>query len=99
MVAINTSPSQDGQIDAWRRMGKYTFPIVLSPNQEFARVTYDVAGAPTNFLLDSEGKLVFRHLGYGAGAEKGMEAEIRELLGLDPFEALETAKPEQSAKK
>ena len=99
MVAINTSPSQDGQIPEWRRKGKYTFPIVLSPNREFASATYDVVGAPTNFLLDSEDKLVFRHLGYGPGAEKVMEAEIRELLGLDPFEGLEPTKPEQPAKK
>jgi len=29
---------------------------------------------------------VFWHLGYGPGGERMMEAEIRELLGLDPFQ-------------
>lgn len=31
-----------------------------------------------------------RHLGFGSGGEKQMEAEIRELLGLDPFQGTET---------
>jgi hypothetical protein len=99
MVAINTSPSQNGQIPEWRRKGNYTFPIVLSPNQEFASATYDVVGAPTTLLLDQEGKVLFRHPGSGPRDEQVIESEIRELLGLDPFEGLEPAKPEQPAKK
>ncbi len=92
MVAINVTPGQDKQLPEWRAKGGYTFPILLS-EKDFARNTYGVNGAPTNLLLDSDRKMVFRHLGYGAGAEKRMEAEIRELLGLDPFEGLETSKP------
>jgi hypothetical protein len=58
-----------------------------------------VFGAPTNLILNADGKLVFRHLGYGTGSAKTMEAEIRELLGLNPFEGLEPAKTEKDSKK
>ena len=85
MVAINTTPAQDKDLPDWRAKGRYTFPIALSPERDFARTTYGVTGAPTNMILNAGGKMVFRHLGYGAGGEKTIEAEIRELLGLDPF--------------
>jgi hypothetical protein len=93
MVAINTSPSQDNQLTEWRAKGKYTFPVALSSSNDFARTNYGVSGTPTNLFLNAGGKLVFRHLGYGPGNEKTMEVEIRELLGLDPFEGVEPPKP------
>lgn len=49
-----------------------------------------MTAAPTNLILDAEGKMVFRHVGFGAGGEKTMEAEIRDLLGLDPFQGIDT---------
>jgi hypothetical protein len=98
MVAINTVPDQDKQLGEWRKKGGYTFPVLLS-EKDFARTNYGVLGAPTNLLLDSDHRTVFRHLGYGEGGEKRMEAEIRELLGLDPFEGVETNKPAEGAPK
>ncbi len=86
MVAVNTRPEQDKDVAAWRAKGNYTFAVVLSPTEDFARDTYQVSGTPTNMLLNADGRMVFRHSGYGTGAEKILEAEIRELLGLEPFE-------------
>ncbi len=85
MVAINTIPAQNRQLAAWRAKGRYTFPVALC-DRDFASTTYGVYGLPTNLLLNAERKVVFRHAGYDSGDEKTMEAEIRELLGLDPFE-------------
>jgi hypothetical protein len=82
MVAINVNPGQDKDIPAWREKGKYTFPVLVSPANDYARTNYSVPGTPVNLILNSSGKLVFRHLGYGPGGEVSMEAEIRELLGL-----------------
>ena len=73
--------------------------LVLSSSRDFAKSTYGVSGAPTNLLLNADGKAVFRHLGYGPGGEVAMEIEIRELLGLDPFEGVEPAKPAAAVKK
>jgi hypothetical protein len=82
MVAINVNPSQDKDIPEWRAKNKYTFPVLVTPDREYARTNYSVPGTPTNLILNSSGKMVFRHLGYGPGGEVAMEAEIRELLGL-----------------
>jgi len=99
MVAINVNPSQDSQIPEWRAKGKYTFPVLVVDSNSYARENYGMPGTPTNLLLNADGKLVFRHLGYGTGAEKTMEAEIRELMGLKPFEGLEADKtPEADGK-
>ncbi len=85
MLAINVVPEQDKDVSDWRKKGGYSFPILLS-ERGFAEANYGVYSEPTNLLLDSEHKMVFRHLGYGSGGEEQMEAEIRYLLGLDPFD-------------
>jgi thioredoxin-related protein len=95
MIAINTEPQQDEIIPEWKAKGKYTFPVLVTEKEEFARTTYSVTGTPTNILLNTDGKVVFRHIGYYSAGEKILEAEIRELLGLDPFEGVEA--PEKSA--
>ena len=66
-------------------MKRVIFPILLADASDYARVNYGVSGTPTNLTLNADGKMVFRHLGYGPGGEKSIEAEIRELLGLTPF--------------
>jgi len=99
MVALNTIPDQSQQLPEWRAKGKYTFPIVLSSDEDFAKRVYGVSATPTNFLLMADGRVVFRHKGYDAGEEKILEAEIRELLGLDPFAGIEPEKSPAAEKK
>jgi hypothetical protein len=82
MVAINVNPSQDKDIPEWRTKNKYTFPVLVTPANDYSRANYGVPGTPTNLILEKSGKMVFRHLGYGPGGEVAMETEIRELLGL-----------------
>jgi hypothetical protein len=91
MVALNVNPEQNGELEEWRAKSKYTFPIVLAASDDYARDKYGVEGTPTNLLLDGDGRMVFRVIGYGTGGEQLMETQIRELLGLDPFEGLEPA--------
>ncbi len=93
MVAINVNPEQNDQLPEWRAKNKYTFPILVTDSGNYARTNYGVPGTPTNLILDSGTRTVFRHLGYGPGNEKTMEAEIRELLGLNPFEGIQPDKP------
>jgi len=99
MVAMNVNPEQNGELAEWRQKGKYTFPVVLADNDDFARDKYGVLGTPTNLLLDGDGKAVFRLLGYTTGGEQVMEAQVRELLGLDPFEGLEPPAEDPAKKK
>jgi peroxiredoxin len=86
MVAINTHPAQDGELRDWLMKGGYTFPVLLSGSRDFAAKTYGILGYPANLMLNSEARMVFRHLGYSRTEEApNLEAEVRELLGLKPF--------------
>lgn len=85
MVSINTVAHGAEMIPTWRAEKKFTFPILVGATREFLE-QYDYRGSPTNFLINAQGKVLFKHLGYGPGGEKVMEAEIRDMLGLDPFE-------------
>jgi len=56
-----------------------TFPIV-NDDQNVARTIYNVAGTPTNLMIDQQGRVFFRSLGYGPGYEERYKAEIDYLL-------------------
>jgi len=99
MVAPNTIPDQSQQLPGWRAKGRYTFPIVLASDEEYARTAYGVHAEPTTLILDADGRMVFRHLGYATGEEMTLETEIRELLGLDPFAGIEPEKSPAAEKK
>jgi hypothetical protein len=91
MVAIQVHPDQNDLVPAWRTEGKYTFPVLFVPparpgapaTQSYARTRFGMVGTPTDLLVNADRKIIFRHLG---GTRTVMEAEIRELLGLKPFE-------------
>ena len=90
MIAFNMVSQQNEMLPEWKAKGKYTFPIIVTDENDYwATNPFGVRGTPANFLLGADGKILFRH-GYSPDGEKMMEAEIRELLGLDPFEGLET---------
>ena len=61
-----------------RRVGA-TFPIV-NDDRNMAKTVYNVAGTPTNLLIDRQGRIFFRSMGYGPGYEKMYAAEIEYLL-------------------
>jgi hypothetical protein len=100
MVAINTIDFQKDMIPEWKAKNKFTFPILVGATETFLKENYNHQGNPTNMLVNVDGKILFRHVGYDAGAEKVIEAEIREMLGLEPFEAapVETGQEEKASK-
>jgi hypothetical protein len=86
MIAVNMVAAQNEMLPGWKAKGKYTFPVVVTEDKDYFNTNpFGIRGTPTNLLLGGDGKVVFRHIGSPPGAEKTMEAEIRELLGLDPF--------------
>jgi glutathione peroxidase-family protein len=89
MVSVNTNESQAEQIPEWREENQFTFTILVGMSRDELREKYNHKGSPTNFLVNSDGKVFFKHLGYGPGGEKTMETEIREMLGLDPFAGID----------
>ena len=44
-----------------------------------------MTGAPETFLLDSNRRAIFKHVGFVAGEERKLEAQVRLLLELPPF--------------
>ena len=54
------------------------FTILLDPNQEL-NPAMNVATMPTVFLVDAEGKVVYRHMGYNPGGENELFEKIKEL--------------------
>jgi len=56
-----------------------TFPIV-NDDRNLAKTTYNVTGTPTNLMIDRQGRVFFRSMGYGPGYERRYAAEIEYLL-------------------
>ena len=59
-------------------MPTFTYPILLDAKSVFEQ--YQVRGFPTTFVIDSGGKIINRHVGFGPGMEKHFEDEVKQLL-------------------
>ena len=58
----------------------YTFVENLEGDGEVVRNIFGVRGFPTTFVINSEGKVLFAHLGFSEGDEAKLEEEIKKLL-------------------
>lgn len=56
-----------------------TFPIVID-DQEVSGRLFDVQATPTTLMIDRDGQIIFRSLGFSPGKEKSIEAEIQYML-------------------
>lgn len=55
------------------------FPIALD-DSKLSKDLFKIQGTPTNFVIDRDGRIVFRHLGFVPGNEKVLDAEIMTLI-------------------
>jgi peroxiredoxin len=62
---------------------QYTFPVLFDTEKVHGK-DYHVYGFPTTLILDQQGNIVFRHVGFYPGMEVVLENEVRELLQLPP---------------
>ncbi|MDO9391718.1 MAG: TlpA disulfide reductase family protein [bacterium] len=58
---------------------KITLPVALDPEQE-AMKAFGLTDVPGLFLLDRQGNIIYRHLGYKPGDEKLLEEEIMKII-------------------
>jgi len=58
---------------------KITLPVALDPEQE-AMKAFGLTDVPGLFLLDRQGNIIYRHLGYKPGDEKLLEEEIKKII-------------------
>ncbi len=63
----------------------WSIPPLIGTDLPKLQEKYPITGAPETFLLDRKGRSYTHHVGFERGQEQVVEAEIRLLLGLDPF--------------
>ena len=80
IVAVNEDdPRNVSKVKPLASSHRWDFIILLDTNKDVKRL-YHVTGYPTTFVLDREGKVVYRHIGYTPGSEKDLKKEIEGLL-------------------
>lgn len=81
LVVVGVSLDQDGASVVKNFMEKtgVNYPVVLG-DEKIVNAFGGVEGIPTTFVIDRDGKIIRKHVGYTAKAE--FEAEIKPLLKL-----------------
>jgi hypothetical protein len=80
VLTINTMPESDDRGVTFMAKKKFPFTHLTSPTSKWATDVYKFQGAPTTVLLDQNGKVVLRHLGFSLSGLRGMDAAIGALL-------------------
>jgi len=60
VLAINIVTEEDDQVVPLLNEGKYGFTALKMPVENWAKTTYGITGAPANFLLDGDGRVIFK---------------------------------------
>ncbi|MBI4726695.1 TlpA family protein disulfide reductase [candidate division TA06 bacterium] len=63
---------------------KITLPVALDPEQE-AMKAFGLTDVPGLFILDQQGNILYRHLGYKPGDELMLEEEIKKIIQRPAF--------------
>ena len=80
IIAVSIDDSRNSKKVAPFSKGKgWKFDIYLDENSDFRRAM-NVGNPPFTFLIDGNGKIVFKHVGYAAGDEEDLVAQIRKLI-------------------
>lgn len=67
-----------GKVKPFIEKSGYTFPILLAANDVAAQ--YGVTGIPTMFVIDKEGRVAYKHIGYNPQIVSMLTAQVKELL-------------------
>jgi len=58
-----------------------TFKSIHDKDARVARDLYGVYAYPTSFIIDKEGMIRYRHIGFKPGMEENLRSEIAQVLG------------------
>lgn len=78
-MAVDVSADEPRTREFYEQFG-FTVPAAFDAGQEVAGRRFGVIGTPTNYLLDRQGRIVWRHYGYRPGDEIEVRERIEELL-------------------
>jgi cytochrome oxidase Cu insertion factor (SCO1/SenC/PrrC family) len=83
-VWVNILPDEVGLIAGWQVAKNLTVPVLIGGSQDALQRDYHVESTPTTYLLDENGRVLFREDGYKPGDEKTLEAKIEAVLKVVP---------------
>jgi len=72
-------PKTVGRVGSFVKSHNYPYKILLDTNNEVIQL-YQGKVPPYTVLIDSEGYMVYTHVGYRMGDEKELEKQIKKLL-------------------
>lgn len=78
-IGINVTPSQDGFVLPFMKNTKYSF-TPLHGSSSFEEKNFGVNGAPENFLIDKDGKIIFKDFRIDNSNHRTLELMISSLL-------------------
>ncbi len=73
LIAVDTGDKADVIRNFLKEKG-YTFPVAMDKDKGGAAESYGVAAYPTNYVVDSKGKVIYRGIGFD---EKAMRAALK----------------------
>ncbi|MCB9207760.1 MAG: TlpA family protein disulfide reductase [Ignavibacteriales bacterium] len=80
VIGVNQdSPKSMAKVKSFVATHNLTFPIVLDPNQEIFQ-KFNSQSIPLSVLINTNGEIVYTHIGYLPGDEIELEQEIMKLL-------------------
>ncbi len=92
-VWINILPEEATLVPGWLEAKKLTVPVLVGGSQDVLQRDYSVESTPTTFLLDANGRVLYRADGYKPGDEKVLEEKIAGFLGMPAATATAAALP------
>ncbi len=81
LVSIDNRNRPDQNAPFIAKVG-VTFPVLLD-DAGVSKDVFKIQGTPTNLVIDRQGRIIFRHLGFTPGDEKVLEAEVEMLMKSD----------------
>ncbi len=75
------SPRSKAKVKSHVNSLNYSYQFLTDPKTDFFRKTGGIL-MPYTLLVDKDGNVVAKHMGYNPGDEINLEKEIREMLGL-----------------
>jgi cytochrome oxidase Cu insertion factor (SCO1/SenC/PrrC family) len=80
-VWINILPEETALVPGWAVAKNLTVPVLVGGSQDALQRDYGIESTPTTYLLDANGRVLYRADGYKPGDEKVLEEKIAALLG------------------
>jgi thiol-disulfide isomerase/thioredoxin len=83
-VWVNILPEEANLVAGWQMSKNLSVPVLIGGTQESLLRDYQIDSTPTTYLLDENGRVLFRENGYKPGDENTLEDKIIEVLHVLP---------------